>query len=310
MGVSFFEKKNWNSWFRVTYYATNTWKDYRLSYAHSHDRLELLYVYYGELTLLFRIGEEWKEITLYSNDYLLIDVDIFHTIRTGSCTSQVFSLEIKLVPDTLSSLQYSLRHLIGCDPGVSALFSQEQRVIRLSDSGHVVPVINEMQHCLEESEQQGNYFDLLVSALFSAIGNDYLSQRYPQKSGIRHLRKATEYITSNLHRPITCSEIAARSGVSLNYLNRLFCEQYAMTLNAYINHLRIREAKKLIERTDIPLSELYRQIGYQTPQNFSKQFVRLVGCTPSAYRKQLKGIHLEKNFEKNYNVVSGFPEET
>lgn len=74
MGVSFFEKKNWNSWFRVTYYATNTWKDYRLSYAHSHDRLELLYVYYGELTLLFRIGEEWKEITLYSNDYLLIDV--------------------------------------------------------------------------------------------------------------------------------------------------------------------------------------------------------------------------------------------
>ncbi len=195
MGVSFFEKKNWNSWFRVTYYATNTWKDYRLS-----------------------------------------------------------------------SLQYTLRHLIGCDPG--------------------------------------------VSALFSAIGNDYLSQRYPQKSGIRHLRKATEYITSNLHRPITCSEIAARSGVSLNYLNRLFCEQYAMTLNAYINHLRIREAKKLIERTDIPLSELYRQVGYQTPQNFSKQFVRLAGCTPSTYRKQLKGIHLEKNFEKNYNVVSGFPEET
>ena len=156
---------------RVTYYATNTWKDYRLSYAHSHDRLELLYVYYGELTLLFRVGEEWKEITLYSNDYLLIDVDIFHTIRTGSCTSQVFSLEIKLVPDTLSSLQYTLRHLIGCDPGVSALFSQEQRVIRLSDSGHTSsPVINEMQHCLEESEQQGNYFDLLVSALFSAIG--------------------------------------------------------------------------------------------------------------------------------------------
>lgn len=310
MGVSFFEKKNWNAWPRVTYYATNTWKDYRLSYAHSHDRLELLYVYYGELTLKYREGETWKELTLYSNDYLLIDVDILHTISTGACTSQVFSLEIKLVPDALSSLQYSLKHLIGCDPAVAALFSDERRVLRLTDSGHTSYVINEIERCLEASESNGNYFDLLVSALFASIGSDYMSARYPERSGIRHLRRATEYITSNLHRTLTCREIALDAGVSLNYLNRLFQEQYGRTMNEYINHLRIIEAKKLIERTDIPLSELYRQVGYQTPQNFGKQFVRLVGCTPSAYRKQLKGIHLEKNFEKNYNIVSGFPEET
>ena len=308
MGVSFFEKKNWNAWPRVTYYATNTWKDYRLSYAHSHDRLELLYVYYGELTLKYREREQWKEVTLYSNDYLLIDVDILHTISTGACTSQVFSLEIKLVPDALSSLQYSLKHLIGCDPAVAALFSDERCVLRLTDSGHTSYVINEIERCLEASESNGNYFDLLVSALFASIGSDYMSARYPERSGIRHLRRATEYITSNLHRTLTCREIASDAGVSLNYLNRLFQEQYGRTMNEYINHLRIIEAKKLIERTDIPLSELYRQVGYQTPQNFGKQFVRLVGCTPSAYRKQLKGIHLEKNFEKNYNIVSGFPE--
>lgn len=308
MGVSFFEKKNWNAWPRVTYYATNTWKNYRLSYAHSHDRLELLYVYYGELTLKYREGEEWKEVTLYSNDYLLIDVDILHTMHTGACTSQVFSLEIKLVPDALSSLQYSLKHLVGCDPAVAALFSDERRVLRLTDSGHTSYVINEIERCLEASESKGNYFDLLVSALFASVGSDYMSARYPERSGIRHLRRATDYITSNLHRTILSREIAADAGVSLNYLNRLFSEQYGMTLNEYVNHLRIIEAKKLIERTDIPLSELYRQVGYQTPQNFGKQFQKQAGCTPSAYRKQLKDAHLEKTFEKNSNFVSDLPE--
>ena len=79
-------------------------------------------------------------------------------------------------------------------------------------------------------------------------------------------------------------------------------------MNEHINQLRIIEAKKLIERTDIPLSELYRQVGYQTPQNFGKQFQKQAGCTPSAYRKQLKDEHLEKTFEKNSNFVADLPE--
>ena len=53
-----------------------------------------------------------------------------------------------------------------------------------------------------------------------------------------------------------------------------------MTVNAYINHLRIREAKQLIERTDIPLTEIYRQVGYKTNQNFSKQFTKQIGLAP------------------------------
>lgn len=81
-----------------------------------------------------------------------------------------------------------------------------------------------------------------------------------------------------------------------------------MTVNAYINHLRIREAKQLIERTDIPLTEIYRQVGYKTNQNFSKQFTKQIGLAPSSYRRQLKNTHLGKNFEKNNNFVSDLPE--
>ena len=211
MGLSFFDEKNWGSWMRVTYYATNTWKNYSLDYAHSHDRLELVYVYYGELTVRYCVDGQWHEYTLYSNDYALIDVDILHTMHTGKYTTQVFSVELKLIPDTLSELQYTLKHLIYNDAAIGALFSQNHKVLRLSDSGHVIAIIRELQACMERSEHTGNYFDLLISLLFAAIGNDHSKQRYPHRSGIRHLRKAAEYVSSNFHHDINCREIAAQA---------------------------------------------------------------------------------------------------
>ena len=308
MGFSFFDKKNWDAWPCITYCAANTWKDFKLDYAHSHDRLELLYVYYGEVTLFYHLDGEWRELSLYSNDYVLIDVDVPHTLCSGSCVSQVFALELKLIPEALSKLQYSLKHLIRCDASVNALFSQDQKVVRLSDSGHLPPILRELQQTLKTPEQQENYLDLLIPLLFTAIGNDYCKQLYLYKSGIRHLRTASEYIASNFHRNLNCQKIAALSGVSLNYLNKLFTEQFGMTVNAYINRLRIREAVQLIERTDIALTEIYRQIGYKTNQNFNKQFTKLVGCTPTSYRMQFKNTHFEKNFEKNNNFIYELPQ--
>lgn len=306
---SFFDKNNWNSWIKVTYCSSNNWRNYKFDYTHSHDRLELLFVYYGELTLVYSDGKDWKETTLFSNNYILIDTDIPHTIRTGEKESLVFSIELKLVPDTLSGLNYSLKHLISCDKYVGTLFSQEQKVIRLTDSGHVAPLLHELQKCLEDPDfSHDNFIDLLISAIFSAIGMDFYTQQYSLRSGIKYLRKAIDFINLNYHAELSCKQVAENAGVSLNYLNQLFMQRFSMTVNHYINHLRIREAKQLIEHTDISLAEIYIQVGYKNNQNFSKQFMKHIGCSPSQYRKQLRDSRPEMNFEKNTNLIFSLPE--
>lgn len=304
---SFFDKNNWDSWIKITYYSANRWKNYKFDYLHSHDRLEVLYVYYGEMTLLY-MDEGEHETTLYSNDYVLIDSGIRHTVRSGDCDSLVFSIELKLVPSAVSMLRYPLSHLILCDKNIGALFKQEQKVIRLSDTGHVASIIHELQQCLDEPNfTQNNFTDLLISAMLSAMGNNYTTQQYSKRSGIKYLRKAVEYINFNYHNELQCAQVAEHAGISLNYLNHLFSEQFGATVNSYINRLRIREAMRLIERTDISLTDLYRQIGYKNNQNFSKQFAKHAGCSPSAYRKKLKESHSEKAFENNANLVFNLP---
>ena len=306
---SFFNKNNWNSWVKLTYYSTNNWRNYKFDYTHSHDRLEILYVYYGELTLVYSDDKNWKEVTVHSNGYILIDANVPHTLRTGDVDSLVFALELKLIPESVSSLKYSFRHLISCDPYIGALFSQAPQVIQLSDSGHVAPLIRELQRCLDEPGfEHDNFLDLLVSAVFSAIGKDFYTQQYALLGGVKYLRKAIEYVRFNYHHELSCAQIAEHAGVSLNYLNSLFDKQFGMTVNHYINYLRIEEAKKLIERTDISLTEIYTQVGYKNNQNFSKQFAKHTGYSPSSYRKQLKDFNQEKNFEKNNNRVFSLPE--
>lgn len=306
---SFFDKKNWNAWFHVTYFSTNTWKNYKFDWTHSHDRLEILYVYYGELTLYYYNGETWREMILYSNDYAVIDTNIQHMLKTGDCITQVYSLEIELLPETVSSMQYNLGHLVANDKNTSAFFIQDERVIRLSDAGHVSPLLLEITKYLKlQDETEKASLDLLLSALFVSIGADYSRQQLSLKSGIKYIRRSLDYISSNIYHDINCKEIARQAGISLNYLNLLFSQSFHMTLNNYIHFQRIKQAASLIERTNLPLSEIYSRVGYKSNQNFNTQFIKHMGCSPSAYRKNLKEMHLEKNFGANKNLVFELPQ--
>lgn len=54
----------------------------------------------------------------------------------------------------------------------------------------------------------------------------------------------------------------------------------------YVQTLRIEEAKQLLETTDQPLDDIAAEVGYGEPSAFRHLFRKLVGVTPSAYRRR------------------------
>jgi YesN/AraC family two-component response regulator len=52
-----------------------------------------------------------------------------------------------------------------------------------------------------------------------------------------------------------------------------------------VQHLRIDQAKRWLEKSRLPVDEVSWQIGYEDPAFFRRLFKRLTGMTPSAYRK-------------------------
>ena len=59
-------------------------------------------------------------------------------------------------------------------------------------------------------------------------------------------------------------------------------------LLAYIQALRIEEAKQLLETTSIAVEAIGREVGYEDASSFRRLFRRLAGIGPAEYRRKLQ----------------------
>ncbi len=67
---------------------------------------------------------------------------------------------------------------------------------------------------------------------------------------------------------------------------RQFKHHFGMTPIAYIHAERIREAQKLLNKTDKSITEIGYKLGYTSPSYFASQFEKVAGCSPNVYRKK------------------------
>ena len=71
-----------------------------------------------------------------------------------------------------------------------------------------------------------------------------------------------------------------------------------MTLTQYVNYVRLRYARHLLESTDLPVTEIAMKSGYQNVSYFIRRFSSDVGESPLRYRNG-KTRRNKKNKIKN-----------
>lgn len=107
--------------------------------------------------------------------------------------------------------------------------------------------------------------------------NSYVEQTYAE---IAH-----DYISNNYSRDLQIAEIANYVGISRSYLYRLFKERYSISPQQYLMFKKMEQAKTLLTGTRIQIKEVAVAVGYTDQLLFSKNFKRIVGISPSNYRK-------------------------
>ncbi len=78
-------------------------------------------------------------------------------------------------------------------------------------------------------------------------------------------------------------------GKSRSYLSRMFKENTGMNLLDYLHTTRLTEAKKLLNETDLGISEIASRVGYYSGWTLARVFKRYEGITPTAYRRAFCG---------------------
>jgi AraC-like DNA-binding protein len=105
----------------------------------------------------------------------------------------------------------------------------------------------------------------------------------------KRLERILAYIAENFDRPnLSCREVAGIEGMGLPAFSRLFERQVRCTCVEYINHLRIYKSCQLLAETEDAITTIGLAVGYDTLSTFNRNFRRLIGKTPSAFRTERK----------------------
>lgn len=99
------------------------------------------------------------------------------------------------------------------------------------------------------------------------------------------IAKARKHIHLHLDEPMPLGQVARIAGLSESHFCRLFKEATGMTLTDYINRCRIEWAKKELLKPETRVSEIAFLIGYQSLSQFNRSFARIVGSSPTHWRR-------------------------
>jgi len=99
------------------------------------------------------------------------------------------------------------------------------------------------------------------------------------------VRQAIQYIQYNFRSAISLSDAARLVHLSNNYFGELFRARLGMTFHEYLRQQRLSYACRLISDTDLSISEIARESGFQSLSYFTEIFRAAHGLTPTLFRQ-------------------------
>lgn len=99
------------------------------------------------------------------------------------------------------------------------------------------------------------------------------------------LRRARDLIDLRYGEPLDLGVLAREAGYSKYHFARAFAAAYGETPRAYLTRRRLERAKNLLRVANLTVTEICFLVGFGSLGSFSALFRRVVGQTPSAYRR-------------------------
>jgi AraC-like DNA-binding protein len=100
------------------------------------------------------------------------------------------------------------------------------------------------------------------------------------------LRRARDLIDLRYAEPLDVAALAREAGYSRFHFARAFAAAYGETPRAYLTRRRLERAKTLLRVANLSVTEICFLVGFESLGSFSSLFRRVVGETPSAYRRR------------------------
>lgn len=110
------------------------------------------------------------------------------------------------------------------------------------------------------------------------------------KSHQELVEKAIEYMQNNYDKHISLDKVVSGIFLSKNYFRQIFKKTTGMSISSFTQELRVKEACRLLETTDLSSADISYKCGFNDLKFFYSTFKKTVGMTPAEYKKTKKQV--------------------
>jgi AraC family transcriptional regulator len=145
------------------------------------------------------------------------------------------------------------------------------------------------EECMSEEPANRLYTDGLAVALLQRLAALTDLPREPiAKGGLAawQLRRVLDHLNSHLADDVPVARLADMAGLSPSYFRQAFKVSTGMAPHQWLVEARCRRAKQLLIEKRMPLAEIALEVGFCDQAHFTRSFVRAVGVSPGAWRRE------------------------
>ena len=254
---------------------------------HWHEALEFGYVVEGRVkvstttqTQTLQKGEAYFTnsnalITVENIENCILDSHLFHPIFLSGHFKSVF--ETKYLNPVTQNKDIDLLCFRGETESQRKLLGKLRQLSQLQSQPDVE---------FQTRSLIGEIWLFLLSVIQEADSSVY---RCAGKNQDRLLTMLS-FIQENYAEKLTLEQIADAASISTRECLRCFRESIRQSPMDYLIEYRIRAAKKLLETTDLSITDIALTCGFNSNSYFTKLFHRICGKAPNTYRRELKSL--------------------
>lgn len=259
---------------------------------HRHEYIELSFMLEGELDMYI----EGKKIKMKSGDLCLMDKNVAHSTEIAG--DDVWMFNILMTADFFDTI---FMYLFSDDNYISnyiinSLYSESKKknyiYYHILEHSFVEQLMEQIicEYFLENPRNKGKMISCLC-ILFIEISRatEQNDEETIRKNNSKIQKDVVEYLKEH-YKDATLQSVAKHMCFHPNYLSTLLKMETGRGFKDILLDIRMKEAEKLLRKTDAKIEDIVEQIGYANESYFYKCFRQKYGESPFKYRKKYKEL--------------------
>ena len=251
-----------------------------------HHYVEILYSLKDGV--IFEVDEEKYEVN--NGDMIFVWPGELHSILHSPSDGDAIILQFdaSVMTDRIDFQQYA--HLF-----------YNTRILRREDYPDLLQKLSVIFMELDNlGETQVPFFDMrscvllyqffieLWEGLQASAQSNTVEDTFYKSRAAHYMPDICSYITNNCTKDLTLEAVAAKAGFSKCYFSRTFKAYTGQSFPDYLSRERLRIAETLLKDSDLSITDIFQQVGFNSISTFNRVFQKFKKVNPTSFRQMYR----------------------